>query len=237
MPILLLKLNNYYVIKSILIILICLSFATVASAQQKDLKDPRYKKYAGRYGSSSGIVLFDDGAYLLYGYATVVVGTYRFENDQLFFSADHHDDFEVFAHRNTTLTEGARINFVGFERGGRTFVQLGSDSIRPVFNGDANCFDGPFVYMNAGKMQRFTITPVPPDFSKVNAAVDASWAYSNKAGYNDFIFVHYAARREVEDFVAIILSTEKGEVMKLSSFGGEQGYLKQKRRMIGKCWI
>jgi len=207
-----------------------------ASAQQQQLNDPRYKKYAGRYGSSSGISLFEDGTYLLYGYATLVFGTYRFEKDQLLFSADHQELFEVFGHHNPSLAKNTRINFVGFERGSRTFAQLENDSIRPVFNEDANCFSSPFVYLNTGKMQQFRLSTIPPEFSRSKISINTSWTYINQAGYNDFIFVYNAAKRENEDFAAMILTTEKGEVIKLSNYGGEEGYLKQKNGKDEQQW-
>ncbi len=207
-----------------------------ASAQQQDLNDPRYKKYAGRYGSSSGISLFEDGTYLLYGYATAVFGTYRFEKDELLFSADRQELFEVFAHHNPSLANNTRINFVGFERGSRTLAQLDNDSIRPVFNDDANCFGSPFVYLNPRKMQQFTLAAIPPEFSKSKPLVNTSWTYINQAGYNDFIFVYNAAKRENEDFTAMVLANEKGEFIKLSNYGGEQGYLKQKDSKDEQQW-
>ena len=220
----------------LILMLTCLFLMATASAQQQDLNDPRYKKYAGRYGSSSGISLFEDGTYLLYGYATAVFGTYRFENDQLLFSADREELFEVFAHYNPSLAKHIRINFVGFERGGRTFAKLGNDSIKPVFNEDANCFSSPFVYLNPGKMQHFALVVTPPEFSRSNAPSNTFWTYINQTGYNDFIFVHHAAKRENQDFAAMVSTTEKGEVIKLSNYGGEQGYLKQKDDKDNQNW-
>ncbi|MCD0488996.1 preprotein translocase subunit SecD [Pedobacter sp. MC2016-14] len=209
---------------------------TSTSAQQQNPKDSRYKKYAGRYGNSSGIVLFEDGTYLLYGYATLVFGTYRFEKDQLLFSADRQELFEVFAHHNPSLKTGARINFIGFERGSKTYAQLANDSIRPVFNENANCFDAPFVYLKSGKLAEFTLAALPPEFHRSTSSVNTSFSYVNNAGYNDFIFVHNATKREYEDFVAIIVATEKGEVIKLSNYGGEKGYLKQKQDKGEQQW-
>lgn len=42
-------------------------------------KDPRYIQYAGGYGSNDGVYLFDDGTFILYGYATAVFGEYKFD--------------------------------------------------------------------------------------------------------------------------------------------------------------
>ena len=45
---------------------------------QKTTTDKRYKEVEGRYGGNDGICLFDDGKYMLYGYATAIFGTYIF---------------------------------------------------------------------------------------------------------------------------------------------------------------
>lgn len=220
--------------KATIMLITCLFFMTTTSAQQP--KDSSDKKYAGRYGNSSGIVLFEDGTYLLYGYATAVFGTYRSEKGQLLFSTEPQERFEVFAHYNPLLTEGARINFVGFERGSRTFVQLINNSIRPVFNEDANCFSSPFVYFHPEKIHQLTLAVLLPEFSRPNASFHNALSYINTAGYNDFIFVHHVAKRENEDFTGVIVATEKGEVIKLSNYGGTEGYLKHKEGQDESQW-
>jgi hypothetical protein len=196
------------------------------SAQENSLQNSMYKKYAGRYGSTSGISLFADGTYLLYGYATAVFGTYKIEKDRLLFTADGQDLFEVFASRNPSIGDSTRIDFKGFDRGSRTFVELDGFGFKPVFNENANCFGAPFVHQQAGVMNSFTLAAIPSELNQGNARGNTAWKYENVDGYNDFIFVYNRAERASEDFVAIIEKMEDGDVIKLSNYGGDGGFLK-----------
>lgn len=196
------------------------------SAQEKSLQDSICQKYTGRYGSTSGIALFADGTYLLYGYATAIFGSYRIEKDRLLFTADYQDLFEVFGSRNPGIGDSTRINFIGFDKGNRTFIRFDGYDFRPVFNDNANCFGSPFVHQESGVMTKFMLAATPSELNQGNARGNTAWNYENSKTYNDFIFVYNRADRASEDFVAIIENTEKGDVIKLSNYGGDNGYLK-----------
>jgi len=211
--------------KSLITLLFCMALINNSYAQQQT-KNLRYKKHAGLYGSNSGISLFEDGTFLLYGYATGVFGKYFFEKDYLLFYPDKQELFEVFAHKNPALGDSTRINFVGFERGSKTFVQFDQDSTQQVFNEDANCFDAPFVYQKQGRIKNLLLSILPEASSKPNGEDKSSWHYSNESGSNDFILVHNAPKREYEHFSAMISSSKNAEVIKLSNYGGNEGYQK-----------
>ena len=53
-----------------------------------------------------------------------------------------------------------------------------------------------------------------------------SWKYKNDKGYNDFIFIYNQPRPEYENFSGKMVTNEKGTTLKLSNFGGENGYPK-----------
>ncbi|MCX2454191.1 preprotein translocase subunit SecD [Pedobacter sp. PLR] len=214
--------------KSLITLLVSLLLLNSASAQHQT-KDVRYKKYAGHYGNTSGISLFEDGTYLLYGYATGVFGTYKFEKDYLLFYPDQQELFEVFAHQNPALRDSTRINFLGFERGGKTFAKFDQDSLRKVFNDDVNCLNAPFVYQKAGQTKNIILSRLPEEAAKPNVAIESSRHYHNASGYNDFILVHNAPKREYEDFSAMIIPAKTGDVIKLSNYGGDEGYPKQNK--------
>lgn len=91
---------------------------------QENKKDPRYIQYAGGYGSSDGVYLFDDGTFILYGYATAVFGEYKFDKDVLLFYPEKRELFEVYATQNKSLGSDIRINYAGFERGGKTLIRF-----------------------------------------------------------------------------------------------------------------
>jgi hypothetical protein len=57
-----------------------------------------------------------------------------------------------------------------------------------------------------------------------------AWKYKNDKGYNDFIFVYNQPRPEYENFSGIMQTNEKGTALKLSNFGGENGYLKYEEK-------
>lgn len=195
-----------------------------ASQGQAPGKDPRYKQYAGRYGNSNGICLFEDGKFMLYGYATIVFGSYSFDKDLLRFKPDKPERFAVYAHKNPAIGDSTRINFAGFERG-ETFVQFNKEPLNRVFNRDANCFDAPFVYQRPGRPEDILLTQTI-DGHIEEGKPENSWHYKNDKGYNDFLMVYNSPSRENQDFAGEISNKEPG-VLLLSNFGGDKGYSRQ----------
>lgn len=209
--------------KSIITLFFCLIFFNNTSTQAQT-KDMRYKKLAGRYGNTSGIGLFEDGTFLLYGYATAVFGKYHFEKDYLLFYPDQRNLFDVYANKNPTIGDSTRINFIGFEEGNKTFVQFDQNSIQQVFNDDANCFDAPFVYQKAGLAKNIILSQLLEESGASKAANESSWHYRNDSGYNDFIMIYKKPKREYENFSGTITTTKTGENIRLSNYGGREGY-------------
>lgn len=194
---------------------------------QKNSSDARYRQYAGRYGGNSGVCLFEDGHFMMYGYATAVFGSYVFEKDYLLFYPDRQELFQVYAHRNTSIGDSVRIQFAGFERGS-TYVQFDKGSIRQVFNEDANCFDAPYVYQAAnGAPAIITLSNKFRENGWYLGQPDNSWRFPIAKGFNDLILVYNEPRREYEDFSAMLVTTKEGAVLKLSNYGGDGGYGKQ----------
>ncbi|MGJ1284051.1 preprotein translocase subunit SecD [Sphingobacterium spiritivorum] len=206
--------------KHIIIILMVLS-AVQLSAQHP--KDPRYKKYEGRYGGNDGICLFDDGHFLLYGYATAVFGSYRFEKDYLLFCPDKPELFQVYAYENKSIGDSVRINFTGFENGA-TFSRFDKDSIRRVFNEDANCFDAPFVYNGPLRFRQLSLSQDASEEEGDLQNPNTSWLYIIDPNYNDFIFVYNKPQSVYQDFAAVI-SGQDGELcLKKDGYLDRQGY-------------
>jgi hypothetical protein len=185
---------------------------------QKNNKDQRYKALSGCYGKSTeGICLFDDGTFLLYGYATAIFGNYGFEKDYMLFYPDKSELFEVYAHQNKSIGASAKIDFKGFDRALDTFVQLGADSIKTVFNKDANCFDAPFVLTRKNKVSSITLSNK-----------NASWTYQIDKNVNDLTLIYNAPGRYSEHFSGMISIDENEKLLKLSASFGEKGFKKQK---------
>src|SRR5690606_28743770 len=121
----------------------------------------RYRQISGRYGRNEGICVFEDGTFMLYGYATAVFGHFNFQNDRLLFYPDKPELFEVYGTLNKSLSDSTRINFVQFDGAERTFVKLGKESTRQVFNDGADCFDGPFVSVRPKALPAFSLAAEP----------------------------------------------------------------------------
>lgn len=210
-------------------LMVCVMMMGISvSAQRKGYlpqgeNQERYKEISGRYGSNDGICLFEDGTFMLYGYATAVFGHYGFEKDYLLFYTDKQDLFEIYAHQDPSLGAGTKMAFVGFEDG-NTYVKFDKDSVQQVFNDDANCFSSPFVY------EKNTFPRSISLYAAENSQDDslASWNYQNDKGFNNFVLVHNKARREYEDFSGALYKNEDNQlVIQLSNYGGEDGYKKQ----------
>lgn len=198
------SLDNLLLVKTIITMLAALLLATASMAQ-----NPRYQQYTGRYGGNSGICLFADGKFMLYGYATTVFGKYLFEKDYLLFYPDQPSLFTVYAHRNPTLRDSTRINFVHFQDG-QTWVQFDKAAALRVFNEDANCFDAPFVYQHPQPIQTFSLMTAVEDRQGSKTTV---WQYNNKDGCNDFVFIYNKPKQVYENFSAHM----EGNAIKLSN--------------------
>lgn len=185
-----------------------------------------YKKYAGKYGGNSGICLFDDGKFLMFGYATAVFGSYKIEKNRLLFSPDKFELFQLFANYNKNLGNSTRINFKGFEREGGTFIQFDNEKAQKVFNDGANCFDFPFVYKRTKKTTGIALFSIMENLPWYNGKINNAWHFNIENDYNDFILVYNAPKRQYEDFIGMIVSNPKGKILKLSNYGGDKGYLK-----------
>ncbi len=181
----------------------------------------QYRKYAGLYGGNDGLALFEDGTFLLYGYATAIPGRYYFEGDLLHFYLNRPPTFEVFATHNPELGNKMRAEFTGFEDN-ETYLQLDTQPLQRVFNEDANCFDAPFVANFAALADDFTF------YHKDFLAEDEDpmlfkYRYENKAQYNDFMFIYNKPLPEYLDVTAVLNDDEKSGQTRLLYMSYGQG--------------
>lgn len=183
----------------------------------------RQKTSSGKYGGSSGICLFEDGRFMLYGYATIVFGSYVFEKDHLLFHPDHLDTFQLFGSLNPALGDSVQMNFVGFEQG-ETLIQLNKDSIHRVFNADANCFDFPYIYRNAFAVTSLDLLAKKDQIKE--AGTFQKFAYQHDGKCNDFLLIYNKPQRAREDFSGNLHKEGAHGVIKLSNYGGEKGFLR-----------
>lgn len=185
----------------------------------------RSKTISGQYGDLSGICLFEDGKFMLYGYATMVFGSYVFEKDYLLFYPDQLPQFQLYACHNPTLGDEVSVNFRGFEEG-KAFVQFGDDSMKPVFNDGANCFDFPYIYEQSHPMPQLKFTVQYEGFDA--GPVYQTFRYQNDQRFNDFIAIYNKPQRARANFGAYLYLTEdKKLAISLSNYGGRKGFLRE----------
>lgn len=206
--------------------LILILFASGFIFAQKTNTDKRYKEVAGRYGGNDGICLFEDGSYMLYGYATAIFGTYTFEKDHINFDPDKQELFMIFGSQNPTIGNSARMFFSGFERDG-TAVQFDQEKPQAVFNDDANCFASPYVYETKKKPSQITLS----DF------IDGIWHQSKfdiPKEYNDLAIVHNEPSRYEENFMGMVKSEGKSKVLNISMY--DRNFRKNEKEENDNNW-
>lgn len=212
-------------VMALLLVLVPPSMANAYARPDTSAKE-LYKQVSGWYGNNDGVCLFEDGTFLLYGYATAVFGHYVSRNGKLLFYPDKPDLFEVYATYNPGIGDSTRINFRGFERGGKAVVQWGHAPAQQVFNDDANCFDAPFVYSLSHKLRDFTLSCTIAEEEPGYPVPENTWQYKH-SGYNDFIWYFHKPRREEQDFVAVLRQNGDKQNLFLSEYGDGKGYPKR----------
>lgn len=190
------------------------------------------KEIAGQYGNMDGIALFDDGTFILYGYATIVLGKYEKEKTYLKFTTEKLDTILVFGHKNPALVGKSTMVFSGFENGSN-FIQFDSEMPQRVFNENANCFDSPFIFDAPEVPSKVNIITVS-DRDDQHAS---SWTFSNDHQYNEFVFIHNQPKRAYEDFFGGFYQDEGGKLnIQLSHYGGEKGYKRRFENDENEQW-
>ena len=185
-----------------------LILSTTVLFAQKPSADSRYKEVAGNYGSSDGICLFDDGTFMLYGYATIVFGSYNFEKDYMNFYPDKQELFMIYAAHNPEIRNSARLFFNGFGRD-KTVIQFDEEKPRPVFNEDANCFDSPYIFESNKK----------PSVIRLSDFQDEKWQqlkFMIPKAYNDFAIFYNQPSRYEENFSGTVRKEDHTAVLNIS---------------------
>jgi len=137
---------------------IFLMFVGGLSAQNKDLVG----SYKGRGG---GIFLFPNKMFALYGYMTMIPGTYEVLPDgMVLFKPKKSPLFLVYGNHNKNLKpDEVRIRFANFEDG-KNYLQYENGKTFSVFNENPNCLPSRYVHTFSKKEIGNTLTLIA-DFS------------------------------------------------------------------------
>lgn len=216
-------------IKKILGLISLILMVTNSKAQQVTHYFPsgkdKAKTISGQYGGNSGICLFEDGKFLLYGYATSVFGSYVFEKDYLLFYPDEAPLFQLYGRHNANFKDSTRFNLAGFESG-KTYVQFDNDSTHRVFNDKANCFSPPFVHQESKPVQSLKFI-VQNQYMEDDSTYQV-FQYTNEGKFNDFIAAYNKPQRARQNFSAFLYLAEGNKLaIRLSNYGGERGFLRE----------
>lgn len=197
------------------LLILTLLFINKAFAQQENTMT---KNTSGRYvqGSQSGIYIYDDGSFALFGYATLVLGKYTLSDNQISFIPDIPKQvFTVLGRNNPTVKSGVKLTFAsGFLNDGPTYIKFDEDSLMNTFQED---YDGgePYYVIRLAKTPK-TLTLAQNTINHL---------YQNNTNifnldhhFNDFLLFYNKTTGEQKPFSAAF-KTENGTTILQSRWG------------------
>lgn len=209
-------------------IYISILFAINAFGQTQNLMT---KTTSGRYqaGSNGGVYIYDDGSFALFGYATLVLGTYVVDSKKIHFTPYiPKQPFTVMGRKNTANKQGTTITFSGsFVGDGPTYISLDNNVITPIF--DKNNPGGDPYYMVKLKKSPKIITLYLN--SQRNYSQNNTYTYILDPKYNEYLFYYKANISEQQPFTGTIESSKEGKTLKTQ--WGDFGKVESK---IDKEW-
>lgn len=202
------KMKNY-------ILLITLLFTNTVFAQQENLMT---KPASGKYtqGSTSGIYIYDDGTFALFGYATLILGNYIIKNNQIAFTPNTPKQaFAILGRENKAIKKGIKLTLgTAFIIDGPTYVKFDDGTLM-------NIFDKHFI---SGQPSYTTTLPYHPKIISLAQNTPNSLyryntnTFSLEGKYNDFLLYYYRASSPQQPFIASF-ATENGKSILQSRWG------------------
>ncbi|RZL51242.1 MAG: hypothetical protein EOP00_00045 [Pedobacter sp.] len=191
-----------------------LLFSTTIIAQETTMKN----SISGMYGqgSQSGIYIYDDGTFALFGYATLVMGKYTLKDDQINFLPDISKQvFTVLGRKNPNIKKGVKLTFSGnFLNDGPTYIKFDNDPLINTFEED---YDG-------GSSEYVAELPYQPKtISLAQNTVNHLYRYNTNTfnlseNCNDFMLFYHKTISEQKPFSAT-LKTDNGKTILQSRWG------------------
>ena len=165
------------------------------------------KPFSGRFqGSSSGIFIYDDGTFLLFGYATLVLGKYEIKDQTIFFTPDiDKQPFTVLGRNNTLLKNETSLTFGGsFFRSGPTYIKLDDQPVQPIFT-ETNGSISP--------TYKTTISPGPKSIKLLQNSYGSYYTNNTStfelpAEFNDYLVLYNRTISEQKPFYGVVEQKE-----------------------------
>lgn len=179
-----------------ILILIFLIPVIVHAQQDALMKKPG----SGRYlqGSTAGIDVYDDGTFALYGYATLLWGKYKLENNYINFVPDvPKQPFVMLGRKNTSIKKGIKLTFAGsFIRNGITYVKFDAAEMMRVFAEGYPTGESSFTKQIDYRPETLTLAEnYDRDFYEFNTN-----SFKLPAQFNDFLLYYAAGSSEQRPF-------------------------------------
>lgn len=171
------------------------------------------KNISGSYtqGSIAGITIYEDGTFALYGYATLVLGTYVIENDEIKFTPDiPQHSFEVLGRERKEISGGnsAAFTFDGQFADDETYIAIDEGETKKIFADDIR--GGGAKHLDfAKKPSLITLMFVT---SKIQKKTNSN-TFNLEGKYNDFLLFYHPVIREQSPFTGKVIQENKREVL------------------------
>ena len=166
-----------------------------------------FEEIKGTYsqGSRGGITIYEDGTFALYGYATLVFGVYKFENEDISFTPDiPKQAFSIIGRKNMKIETGANFTFTRkFDDDGPTFIKIDEENFQPTFIQNYTGGGPPHYSLNLNKKPKTISLGLQSQNHKHNFNTNT---FSLDNDYNEFLLFYYPTISEQKSF--------KGEIIK-----------------------
>ncbi len=167
-------------------------------------------------GNGGGIVIMDNQRFLLFGYATLVFGSYSGTDSHLQFKPDKFPAFTAFGRSEPSLQDKVRFRFVNFDEDDNYF-QLGNGETVPVLNEDKNCVNS-YLFKEFPKRKNDTNFTLMNDQEFEPYEDGINMQQFMLEGNNDFIVIHNPMKRYYRDFEAAITKGKDGLIIHTSAY-------------------
>lgn len=172
------------------------------------------KNISGSYtqGSLGGITIYEDGTFALYGYATLVLGIYKIENDEVkFIPYIPQNSFMVLGRECKEISDGnsAAFTFDGRFADDATYIAIDEGETKKIFS-DGNTGGGAFKHLDFAKKPN--LIALICGTSRIEKKNNSSM-FNLEGKYNDFLLFYHRVIREELPFTAKIIQDNKKEVL------------------------